>query len=137
MGSSSMGRKSPGAGSHGAHHQVTQWHQVGTKQSKGGWVEANNNYKSGGVDYYCLAPTATPSGFSDTESTVSASSAASAASSNANSVICRLGWSHRLVFLALGNIRSLLFFTCVAVYANSLGGDFVFDDVTAIRDNKV
>ena len=33
-------------------------------------------------------------------------------------------------------VQTFLFFICVAVYWNSLPCDFVFDDVTAIRDNR-
>ena len=33
-------------------------------------------------------------------------------------------------------VNSGLFLLCVALYWNSLAGDFVFDDVTAIRDNR-
>ena len=33
-------------------------------------------------------------------------------------------------------VNTALFLLCVALYWNSLAGDFVFDDVTAIRDNR-
>ena len=42
------------------------------------------------------------------------------------------GWIER----HRAQVNSGLFLLCVALYWNSLAGDFVFDDVTAIRDNR-
>ncbi|TRY63668.1 hypothetical protein TCAL_08698 [Tigriopus californicus] len=51
--------------------------------------------------------------------------------SEANSVGCQAWIDKRLPL-----IHSLLFLLCLSVYWNSLDGSFVFDDVTAIRDNR-
>ena len=72
----------------------------------------NNNYK-------CQSPEGC---WSDTDSTTSTTSSS--------------GWTHMMLH-SKRNVRCALFAVCVVFYANSLHGDFVFDDVTAIKDNKV
>ena len=76
----------------------------------------------------------TPPKLSSSREAVSPSSRSGSASpvSTASRSARPPGWIER----HRAQVNSGLFLLCVALYWNSLAGDFVFDDVTAIRDNR-
>ena len=124
----SSGRRSPG---HQHQHQAGRSSPTYAKKTKYLCINNNNNNNN---NVTVSASTSCCSSHCDTQQSigkrhVESSQTLASTSTSHSSLSTFLEQRSTLV-------KTGLFLTCVALYWNSLPGEFVFDDVTAIRDNK-